>query len=71
LVRWQASAVSLPPGDVIFAKLTYPLKDIIFFLFTTGITGTYLSTNIEPSYLLIEISSYGDLPYNYLRNNKK
>jgi hypothetical protein len=32
LVGWHASAVSLPPADVIFAQLNCPLNDIIFFL---------------------------------------
>ncbi len=30
LVRWQASAVSWPPSDIIFAQLACPLNDIIF-----------------------------------------
>ncbi len=41
LVGWHASAVSLPPGDVIFAQLVCPLDDIIF-LYTLGITNLYL-----------------------------
>jgi hypothetical protein len=32
LVGWYASAVSLPPDDVIFAQLACPLNDIIFCL---------------------------------------
>jgi hypothetical protein len=30
LVMWHASAVSLPPGDVILAQLACPLNDVIF-----------------------------------------
>jgi len=38
---WHAIAVSLPPGDVIFGQLAYPLNDVIF-LFTKGITNLSL-----------------------------
>jgi hypothetical protein len=30
LVRWYASAVSLPSGDAIFAQSACPLNDVIF-----------------------------------------
>ncbi len=30
LLLWYASAVSLPPSDVIFAQLPCPLNDVIF-----------------------------------------
>jgi hypothetical protein len=39
LVRWHASAVSLPPGDVILAQLACPLNDVIF-LFASGVNFT-------------------------------
>jgi hypothetical protein len=32
MVGWHASAVSLPPGDAIFAQLLCPLNDVIFCL---------------------------------------
>jgi hypothetical protein len=32
LVGWQAGAIRLPPGDIIFAQLACPLNDIIFYL---------------------------------------
>ncbi len=32
LVGWHASDVSLPPSDIILARLAYPLNDIIFCL---------------------------------------
>jgi hypothetical protein len=32
LVSWHSSAVSLPPGGVIFAQLVCPLNDVIFCL---------------------------------------
>jgi hypothetical protein len=41
LVGWYASAVSLPPGDVIFAQLVCPLDGVIF-LYTLGITNLSL-----------------------------
>jgi len=41
LVGWHASAVSLPPGDVIFVQLASSPNDIIF-LFTLGITNLSL-----------------------------
>jgi len=31
LVRWHASAVSLPPGDIILAQLAWPLNAVIFY----------------------------------------
>ncbi len=44
LVGWHPSAVNLPPGDVTFSQLVYPLNDIIFGLPTDELT--YLFTNI-------------------------
>ncbi len=41
LVRWHASAVSSPPGDVILAQLACPLNDH-HFLFTRVITILFL-----------------------------
>ncbi len=32
LVGWRVSAVSLPPGDAIFAQLACRLHDVIFLL---------------------------------------
>jgi hypothetical protein len=32
LVGWHASAVSLPPGDIILAQLACPLNDVIISL---------------------------------------
>ncbi len=32
LATWHASAVSLPPGDVIFTQVACPLNDVIFCL---------------------------------------
>jgi hypothetical protein len=37
LVKWHASAVSLPPGHIILAELAYP-PNVIIFLFTSGVT---------------------------------
>jgi hypothetical protein len=33
LVGWHASAVSVPPGDAILAKLACPLNDVIFYVY--------------------------------------
>jgi hypothetical protein len=44
LVRWQASVIIVPPGDVILAQLACPLNDVIFCLHQEQLT--YLSTNI-------------------------
>jgi hypothetical protein len=40
-VGWHANAVSLPPGDIILAKLTSHLNDFIL-MFTFGITNLSL-----------------------------
>jgi hypothetical protein len=32
LVGWHAAAITLPPSDVIFAQLAYPLSDAMFWL---------------------------------------
>jgi hypothetical protein len=40
-VEWYAGAVSLPPADVIFAQLAYPLN-VIITLFTSGIANLSL-----------------------------
>ncbi len=44
LVWWHASVVSLPPDDVNFAQIAYPLNDVIFCLPIVQLT--YLTTNI-------------------------
>jgi hypothetical protein len=51
LVGWHASAVSLPPSDVILAQLAYPLSDVMLCLHS-GITNLSL-TNIVLNYFLV------------------
>jgi hypothetical protein len=41
LVRWNASAVGLPQGDVIFAQQACPLN-VVIILLTSGITNLSL-----------------------------
>jgi hypothetical protein len=45
LVRWHASAVILPPGDVILAQLACLLNDIIFCIHKEYLT--HLSTTLD------------------------
>jgi hypothetical protein len=46
--RWQASAVSLPLGDVIFAHLACFLNDVIFVYFSGQCYKTFYGRKLRP-----------------------
>jgi hypothetical protein len=48
---YHASAVSLPPGDVILAQLTFPLNDVIICLLMEELTNPF--TNVDTYFIIL------------------